>query len=96
MARIVVETDDERLVLDERDIELADIRGESAIQLLDRLECAIRDAERMRVTARGLGARKPGFPVGEVRRRSSLTTERAQRSPRREYSLKGRGGEHDD
>jgi len=47
MARILVQTNDSRTVLEERNVQLADINdGESAAGLLDRLERAIQDAER--------------------------------------------------
>jgi hypothetical protein len=44
MARILVQTNDCRTVLDERDVRLADIN--ERIGLLDRLEDAVKDAER--------------------------------------------------
>ncbi len=49
MARILVQTNDRRTVLDEGDVQIADINDqESAAGLLDRLEHAIEDAERRR------------------------------------------------
>jgi hypothetical protein len=92
MARIVVETDDGRAVLDERGVGLTDIRGESAIQLLDRLESAIEDAERPRAVA----ARSPGgvdwpaFSAGRgrvlrgTRRRRMTAPREAPGAPRRD------------
>jgi hypothetical protein len=74
VARIVIETDDELVLLDERDVHLADLRGEPAIRLLDRLEGAIEDAERQRYGARrpllgGRPAESPGLaPTLEARR----------------------------
>jgi hypothetical protein len=50
MARILVQTNDYRTVLDERDVQLADISDErSAGSLRDRLERAVQEAERRRV-----------------------------------------------
>jgi len=47
VARILVQTDDRRTVLDAGDVKLADIGDrESASSLLDRLERAIQSAER--------------------------------------------------
>ena len=46
MARILVQTNDCRTVLDERDVLLADLH--ERITLLDRLEDAVKDAERPR------------------------------------------------
>ncbi len=49
MARIVVQTDDRRTVLDEGDVQVADISDEdSSRPLLHRLEQALRDAESRR------------------------------------------------
>jgi len=46
MARILIQTDDYRTVLDERDVQLADINDKhSAGNLLGRLEQAVRDTE---------------------------------------------------
>ncbi|HMD51809.1 MAG TPA: hypothetical protein VKG62_03780 [Solirubrobacteraceae bacterium] len=46
MARILVQTNDHRTVLDERDVQLTDINdAASCVGLLDRLEQAIRDSE---------------------------------------------------
>ena len=59
MARILVQTNDRRTVLDERNVQIADINDQtSASGLLDRLEHAIADAERRR------GRRSP--PVRHV------------------------------
>jgi hypothetical protein len=47
MARILVQTNDRRTVLDEADVRLADISDDDcAAALLDRLEGAIENAER--------------------------------------------------
>jgi hypothetical protein len=47
MARITVQTDDRRTVLEERDVQIDQIRDEpSASHLLDRLRRAVQDAER--------------------------------------------------
>lgn len=47
MARILVQTDDYRTVLDERDVQLADINDQrSRGNLRDRLEVAVQDADR--------------------------------------------------
>ena len=50
MARIQVQTDDCRTVLDELNVQLANINNEAAwcVELLDRLERAIQDSERRR------------------------------------------------
>lgn len=48
MARILVQTSDRRTVLDERHVRLTDIVDKQAASgLLDRLEAAIRHAERL-------------------------------------------------
>ena len=47
MARITVQTDDRRTVLEERDVHVDEIRDEpSASHLLQRLRRAVQDAER--------------------------------------------------
>jgi ArsR family metal-binding transcriptional regulator len=62
MARILVQTDDRRTVLDAGDVNLADINDrESASSLLDRLERAIQTAER-----------RPGAARAGVRRVASI------------------------
>jgi hypothetical protein len=46
MARILVQTNDSRTVLDERDVHRGDIVGQRSAQtLLDRLERAVEDAD---------------------------------------------------
>ena len=56
MARILVQTDDRRTVLDERNVGLTDVADvHGATGLLDRLQAAIEHAERMRPK----GARRP-------------------------------------
>lgn len=47
MARILVQTEDRRMVLYERNVQLADVNDESSsVQLLDELERALRRADR--------------------------------------------------
>ena len=53
MARITVQTDDRRTVLEERDVHLDQIRdGRAASHLLSRLRHAVQDAERPPVLKR--------------------------------------------
>jgi len=49
MARIVVQTDDRRTVLEEPDVQISDVSNARArLQLMGRLEAAVGDAERSR------------------------------------------------
>lgn len=49
MARIVVQTDDRRTVLEEPDVQVADISdARTRLQLMGRLQAAVGDAERSR------------------------------------------------
>jgi len=49
MARIVVQTDDRRTVLEEPDVQLADVSdARTRLQLMGRLQAAVGDAERSR------------------------------------------------
>jgi hypothetical protein len=49
MARIVVQTDDHRTVLEERDVQLSDVsNARTRLQLMGRLQAAVGDAERSR------------------------------------------------
>jgi hypothetical protein len=51
MARILVQTDDHRTVLEAGNVHVADINDqETCVRLLDRLERAIHDSERRLVT----------------------------------------------
>lgn len=66
MARILVQTDDRRTILDEHDVQVADINDELvASRLLDRLERAIAVAERRRPTRR-IAAIVPASDYREV------------------------------
>ena len=70
MARIVVQADDERTVLlDEKDVRPTLLYDEHSVaQLLERLERAIRDAERRRVGA----SRRRKKPAGILSRQSAV------------------------
>ncbi len=49
MARIVVQTDDRRTVLEEPDVQLSDVSdARTRLQLMGRLQAAVTDAERSR------------------------------------------------
>jgi hypothetical protein len=48
MARILVQTDDRRTVLDEEGVNPADVESEAAQRLLGRIERAVEDADRRR------------------------------------------------
>ncbi|HTY97062.1 MAG TPA: hypothetical protein VMB91_08490 [Solirubrobacteraceae bacterium] len=49
MARIVVQTDDRRTVLEEPDVQVADVSdARTRLQLMGRLQAAVGDAERSR------------------------------------------------
>ena len=79
MARIVVQADDQRTVLlDEKEVRSEHLNDEhSAAQLLERLEWAIRDAERRKAGA----LRRPGDsrPQGASGPRSASRPRRASR-----------------
>ena len=96
MARIVVQTDDRRTVLEEPDIQLADVSdARTRLQLMGRLQAAVGDAERSRPPPAGQApADDPAgrrLPRGQRLSRDSGVTASARRlRPRRRGRLEFR------